>query len=388
MKTRTLAIILIMVLTVFAAKAQKRHKVRQPEPSPEELARQEKLEHMTANTARVVFIDSFVVDKRAFHNSYTLNPEVGTISLVQESRPSRQRSDTYGFTNEIGNHRYMAKHDNDSCVSIYHSENIAGQWTAPTRLRGINDQGQFRRSNYPFMMGDGETFYFAAEGGDGLGGYDIYTSTYDKDAGRFLTPVNIGMPFNSEANDYMFVIDEYSRLGFFATDRRQPQDTVCVYVFVPSEIRQTYSPDEYTPEQIAAFSRIESISMTWDDSLQVSQAMARLQMTSDRKRQQVKGHDFTFVINDTTIYYHLSDFQNPGNVQRYRQLVSMRAQLAKLNQTLDNARQQYATSNEKKRIGLRRELADDERRQEELADSIRQLEKAIRNQEHQFLTKK
>ena len=66
-----------------------------------------------------------------------------------------------------------------------------------------------------------------------MGGYDIYTSTYDKETKRFLTPVNIGMPFNSEADDYMFVIDEYSNTGWFARNRNPPADTVCIYVFVP-----------------------------------------------------------------------------------------------------------------------------------------------------------
>ena len=36
-------------------------------------------------------------------------------------------------------------------------------------------------------------------------------------------PENVGMPFNSPYNDYMYVIDEFNDLGWFASDRYQPE---------------------------------------------------------------------------------------------------------------------------------------------------------------------
>ena len=39
----------------------------------------------------------------------------------------------------------------------------------------------------------------------------LYTST-----DTYLVPENVGMPFNSPYNDYMYVIDEYNNLGWFA----------------------------------------------------------------------------------------------------------------------------------------------------------------------------
>ena len=82
-------------------------------------------------------------------------------------------------------------------MQLYRSEHLENHWTKPQLLKGINDDNQFPRANYPFMMGDGQTLYFAAEGGDGLGGYDIYVTRYDTEEDQFLHPVNIGMPFNS-----------------------------------------------------------------------------------------------------------------------------------------------------------------------------------------------
>ena len=51
----------------------------------------------------------------------------------------------------------------------------------------------------------------------------------------YSEPINIGMPFNSPANDYLYVFDEMTHIGWFATDRFQHQDTVVVYEFVPNK---------------------------------------------------------------------------------------------------------------------------------------------------------
>ena len=236
------------------------------------------------------------------------------------------------------------------------------------------------------MLGDGETLYFAAEGDEGLGGYDIYTSTYDKDTQRFLQPVNMGMPFNSEANDYMFVIDEFSNIGWFASDRNQPADTVCIYVFVP-ESRKTYNPEVYTPEQIANFARIASIADTWTDKQKLDQALARLQMTRDRNRQTIEGRDFVFVINDDITYYQLSDFKEPKNVKRYHELSSLRASYDRITKALQQARDYWPTAPKDEVSELRAEVVATEARQFELYQNIRNKEKEIRNSEILFLTK-
>ncbi|MFR3186749.1 MAG: hypothetical protein ACLTOV_01045 [Phocaeicola sp.] len=43
----------------------------------------------------------------------------------------------------------------------------------------------------------------------------------------------MGMPFNSPYNDYMYALDDFNNLGWFATDRFQPEGKVCIYVFAP-----------------------------------------------------------------------------------------------------------------------------------------------------------
>ena len=385
MRTRIILLVALLMLAASADAQRKKKIVRQPAPTPEELMHKEKIERMIANTAQVMFIDSFVVNKADFLSHYILNPETGCIDTYQKLDNTQRQPNAYVFVNELGNRCFLSQENNEGIINLYSSERSDNKWTRQTKVRGINDEKTFRRVNYPFMLGDGETLYFAAEGDDGLGGYDIYTSTYDKDTQRFLQPVNIGMPFNSEANDYMFVIDEYSNIGWFASDRNQPADTVCIYVFVP-ESRKSYNPEAYTPEQIANFARIASITDTWTDKQKLDQALARLQMTRDRSRQTIEGRDFVFVINDDITYYRLSDFKAPNNVKRYHELSSLRATYNKQMKVLQQARDYWPSAPEDEIDELRTEILATEKDLLVLYQRIHDKEKDIRNNEILFLT--
>ena len=51
----------------------------------------------------------------------------------------------------------------------------------------------------------------------------------------FYIPDNYGLPYNSTANDYFLAIDERNNLGWLISDRYQPEDKVCIYIFVPNK---------------------------------------------------------------------------------------------------------------------------------------------------------
>ncbi len=383
MKTYRFLIWLLMFLTL-PVMAQRRKARRL---SPEQQAQQAKINRMTANTQRVMFIDSIVVDKQQFLDHYHLSPEVGRIVPYQEFFKTRQQPDSYVFINELGNRIFLSQEAADSTINLYSSEIMSDSWTHAEALNGINDNKQFKKANYPFMMGDGQTFYFAATGSEGLGGYDIYVTRYDPEEKQFLKPANIGMPFNSEANDYMYVIDEYTNLGWFATDRRQPADSVCIYIFEPSQTRQKYSTLGLSTEETATYARIDRIADTWFDSLAYSAAVKRLEEIRQPKLTAQPQVQFRFVINDQVIYTRLTDFRVPDNVQRYKQLAELHKRYDHLLSTLERARTYFSTTSLAERAELRPEILATEQKQHELYNSIRELEKTIRNAENTYLTK-
>ena len=300
---------------------------------------------------------------------------------------SQQQPDAYVHVNELRSRCYLSLAPTDTTMQLYKSENLENRWSRPQQLKGINDDGLFQRVNYPFMMGDGQTFYFAAEGGDGLGGYDIYVTRYDAEEDQFLHPVNIGMPFNSEANDYLYVIDEYSNLGWFATDRNQSSDSVCVYLFLPPASRRTYSAEGLDIEEIAPYARIDRIADTWTDDTARQDALTRLQDISKRRHQRTDDREFTFVINDDVTYTRLSEFRAPGSSRLFQELQSLRQQHQRLVTALDKAREYYAQATQSERDELRSEILASERTQSQLQRQIHDTEKTIRNSEIIFLTK-
>ena len=385
MKIRCLFISFLMLLTL-SAMAQKR-KVPQPQPTPEQIEHQAKLERMTEKTQRIMFIDSVVVPKKKFLSAYHLSPEVGQVARYQDIFHTKQQPNAYVHVNELASHCYLSMAPTNATMQLYKSDNLDNRWSRPHFLKGINDKAQFRRVNYPFMMGDGQTFYFAAEGGDGLGGYDIYVTRYDAEENQFLHPVNIGMPFNSEANDYLYVIDEYSNLGWFATDRNQSKDSVCVYLFIPPAGRQTYSSTGLNAEEIAPFARIDRIADTWTDQAVRQEALARLQKVTHRQHQEPVSQEFSFIVNDDVTYTILSDFRAPSNSERCQELLALRQQYQRLQTALDKARDYYTQAAQDERDDLREEILASERTQYQLQRQIRETEKTIRNNEITFLTK-
>ncbi len=387
MKIRLIFFALLLLLAAPAGAQKRKKAVRPQEPSPEEIARQERLQRMTDNTERIMFIDSMVVDKADFLKAYKLNPEVGHIDSYEHYFKSAKHPNAYVFVNALGNKCYLAQTNNEGIMNLYYSETINKKWTRPTRLHGLNNERQFKTSNYPFMMGDGQTLYFAAQGDESIGGYDIFMTNYDEENQQFLRPVNIGMPFNSEANDYLFVIDEYNNLGWFATDRRQPEGKVCIYTFVPNKGRKTYLPDDYTPEQVCRFAAISSIRDTWDDQHQLQQALVRLHEASHRVSNNAQQPSFTFIINDDYTYHQLSDFKAKGNADRYQQLVKLQVRQQALDKALSHARDYYITASQDERDDLKTEILASEQKQHDLSLEIHQTEKAIRNAEIIFLTK-
>ncbi len=382
MKIRCVLISLLMLLTLSAT-AQKRRAVK-PKLTPEQIERQAKLERMTEKTQRILFIDSVVVPKKQLLSAYLLSPEVGQVARYQDIFHTQQQPDAYVHVNELASHCYLSLAPTDTTMQLYMSDNIDNRWSRPHLLKGINDDGQFRRINYPFMMGDGETFYFAAEGGDGLGGYDIYVTRYDAEDKQFLRPVNIGMPFNSEANDYLYIIDEYSNLGWFATDRNQSKDSVCVYLFLPPTSRQTYSASGLTPEEIAPYARINRIADTWTDETARQEALNRLQNVNRHEQQKPADREFTFVVNDNLTYTRLADFRAPGSKRLFQELQSHQQQYQRLQAALDKARDYYAQASQDERDELRPEILASEQTQSHFLQDTQETEKYILNIEIAF----
>lgn len=346
---------------------------------------------MLAATAQVVIVDSVVTDSASMLNYIHANPEEARISTYeqflksQNGRTDRFKKEGKGYVcmNELGNKCVFSLMNDKGRMRLYQSDLLGDMWSTPEELNGLDNDGKLTDLNFPFLMPDGITLYFAAKGETSLGGYDIYRTRMDTDEGKFLRAENLGMPFCSQANDMMYVADEQNQLAFFATSRRQPQGKVCIYTFVTTETRQTLNFEALGEEKVRAMARIDRIADTWGDGKVRKQALARLQQIGRSNAVSDNQQAFAFILNDQKTITRLADFRNPDNRDRMKDILAIREQLASLKTALRKSRDFYATASSRERRQIAGEILDAEKQEEQLELEQRTLEKEIRNTEKQ-----
>ena len=348
------------------------------------LARARMASLMLRGTERVCVIDSFVVDKQQLLEAYRLSPESGTLAYGKDYFQEDGREGIL-YENELGNRLYYSKLQKDSTLHIFTSNKIMNELSQGKALPdNINEAGA--NSNYPYMLSDGVTLYYASDGARSLGGYDIFVTRYNTNTDTYLTPENVGMPFNSPYNDYLYVIDEFNNLGWFASDRYQPEGKVCIYVFVPNTSKRVYNYEGMEQDRLISLARLDSIAATWGGDLgQVEAAKTRLQAALRSTPTVGKpAYDFDFIIDDRHVYHSLDDFRSADAKVRYRQYAQGNKNLEEQLRKLDALRLQYQQADKNGKNNLAAAILDLEQltlrlmaEQKQAAIEIRKLEKQV-----------
>lgn len=372
MNLRKITILLLAILLSVPMAAQKRKRVKaKPKPVPvvEEPQEDPRITNMREMTQQIIIVDSIVVNKDEFLASIRLSSESGELMNTGSFFRNQQQGTLY--LNEMGNKIYFSQPEG-AVQKLFTADKLGNEWSKPQPLQGLSEG--IDEASYPFMLSDGVTFYFAGKGEESIGGYDIFMTRYDSRSGSFLKPENIGMPFNSEANDYMYAVDEANRIGYFATDRRQPEGMVCVYTFIPSDTRKTYDNSKFTEEQIHQFADIASIANTWGDGAERNAALDRIK--SKYAPQGVPGQLVSTGDADAAVEFHSKEAK-----ALYQKLLSAQSSLDMVNARLDQLRQEYHQANTSKRRQMKSEILKLEDEALQLNASVKQLDKATRNAE-------
>lgn len=332
-------------------------------------------ESMVPSTAKLMFIDSVVVDKKDFLNSLPLNKESGKLTYFNSFFDANKEVNTTVYINEFNNRSYYAEGDSTQS-SIYTIDKLGNKWSIPVKISEITTD--YQNPDYPFLCSDGVTLFFGAKGPKSMGGYDIFMTRYNGDDGTWYEPENYGLPYNSTANDYLLAIDDYDQLGWLVTDRRQEEGKVCIYTFVPTSPRQNFESDDLTNKQLNSFARILKIEDTW----QFGNREAALKRVEDLKKRNTQDKKATsninFVINDNVTYHSISEFKSPAAREKYKQLVALQDKYNQNIATLQQLRDDYAKNRTK---DLAKDILFYEKEVEQQAISIKDLKKIIREQE-------
>lgn len=335
-----------------------------------------RLSRMVMNCEKVCIIDSFVVDKKDFLSVYRIGSDAGTIS-TQADFFDDSSLNGHLYCSERGLDICFSDMEDDGLMKLYYNSKVGDEWGRAKMIPGFDTKGN---DDYPYMLSDGVTLYFASDGEGSIGGYDLFVTRYNTENGRFLRPDNLGMPFNSTANDYMLAINEVANLGWFASDRNQPDSLVCIYLFVPNSGTVKYD-SELGFEKLLSFASISSIADTQDDEEVVRQAKQRYTMLQYGIGKESGKKDFLFVLDDARDYTTLSDFVSDAArelfVEWQKRKITQENNIA----LLERKRDEYAAADESGKaemsgtiLALERDVEEEQRTLAGIECEIRRLE--------------
>ncbi len=337
---------------------------------------------MLRNTSRICFIDSFLVSKAELFDTYILGESTG--SFYPSDLFFDDDSQGEVFLPETGQNILYSRMTPQGLFRFFSKYKSFDKWTDETPVNGLETDGDLR---YPFLMNDGITIYYAATGNESMGGLDIFVSRYNSESGKYLKPENIGMPFNSEANDYLYVIDEDNNLGWFATDRRQPQDSVCVYVFIPSERTQKYNYENGDTLAIHRAARLTSIEDTQSDLNAVRAARQRLTLLRYELSEKAEQGSFSYMIDDVTTYHDLSDFKSADAANLFQRWTDLKHEYETNLAKLEKQRDDYANASRQEKESMSRQLLEFEEKVLNSEQQVIKMENDIRTTEINYLNR-
>tara|TARA_R110002126_G_scaffold130200_1_gene273449 strand:- start:184 stop:2121 length:1938 start_codon:yes stop_codon:yes gene_type:complete len=104
--------------------------------------------------------------------------------------------------------------------------NKDGTFSTPKNLGDrINTES---RETFPFVT-ESDKLYFSSDGHPGLGGLDVFATDLKNERGEVF---NIGRPLNGEEDDFSYIINEETKKGFFASNRKGGQGNDDIYSFI------------------------------------------------------------------------------------------------------------------------------------------------------------
>lgn len=123
---------------------------------------------------------------------------------------------------------YYSSADGDGIRDIYYTHFRDSVWSAPAlineHLTSSSDE------IFPMLSPDGMSLYFSSKGLYGMGGYDLYVSRWNRETRDWEVPVNLGFPYSSPADDFLFVNTSDGKYSLFASNRECSRDSVYIYV--------------------------------------------------------------------------------------------------------------------------------------------------------------
>lgn len=117
----------------------------------------------------------------------------------------------------------------DGQSDIYTSTRVRDSlWSAP-ELLGSSHMSS-KDEVMPIVSYDGKKLYYSSKGLFGMGGYDLFVCQWDEASGNWGEPQNLGFPFSSVGDDFLYSDTPDGNFTIFASNRDCGADSVTIYV--------------------------------------------------------------------------------------------------------------------------------------------------------------
>ncbi len=167
-------------------------------------------------------------------------------------------------------------------LQLVRSKRGGGRWASPQELKSLNTEGD---ELLPYFDPIGKDLYFASNGRDGVGGFDLYRSHYDSDRDKWTEAINLGFPINSSADDYLLLPGNDLGMMMFFSNRQGTDSSLTVYrVHMVEPKKRTVAGDNMMLKRIASMDNVAR------DALEEYETLAVVEPDVLRKKedQQVK----------------------------------------------------------------------------------------------------
>lgn len=310
------------------------------------------LRNLLDRVERIEVFDSLTVDSADFFRHYRLSPAAGRLTAGTGRQADRA---VMAYTPECGREMLWMAPDSSGTMTLM-GASILDDGTVDEVTQLTVDPAQGGNVGYPFLMSDGISLYYASDGEGSIGGYDIFLTRRTDDG--FTVPQNVGLPYNSPANDYLLAIDENTGVGWWATDRNAPEGKVTIYMFVPSETRVNYPSDRADLPDLAWLTDIKS---TQPDGADYSALRRRLDEASAQTESNARPEQFRLTAGGR-LYTRLEQLPDSRSRTAVTEMIAIERELNELTASLDALREQYRKGDR----SLTNRILRDEQRQADL----------------------
>jgi len=235
------------------------------------------------------------------------------------------------YLTERGDEVYFSKGNELNGHDLYKMEKLLDGWSENMALDGVNSEYSDR---YPFVVIDGSTIYFSSDRPGGLGGYDLYKAQYDSERKAFSDPVNLGIPFNSPKDDYLFVVDEFNQLAWFTSNRETNDSTAIVYTLKWD--------DSVVKNLVTDMNDVNTQAAMYLSGKQLTAEQANAIGGSVKNEQKAKFH---FMVADTLEYSQFEHFKSDEARRLFEEGMNLSMRKDSLSGLMREKRQQYARTN-------------------------------------------